>query len=38
MEHYNMNLNLKVWRQKNNKTKGEFKMYRVEDISLKCLS
>jgi succinate dehydrogenase / fumarate reductase iron-sulfur subunit len=30
MEHYNMNLNLKVWRQKNNKTKGEFKMYRVE--------
>jgi succinate dehydrogenase / fumarate reductase iron-sulfur subunit len=32
MEHYNMNLNLKVWRQKNNKTKGEFKMCR-EDIS-----
>lgn len=33
MEHYNMNLNLKVWRQKNSKTAGEFKMYRVENIS-----
>lgn len=33
MEHYNMNLNLKVWRQKNSKTNGEFKMYRVENIS-----
>ncbi|MBS1640769.1 MAG: succinate dehydrogenase/fumarate reductase iron-sulfur subunit [Bacteroidetes bacterium] len=33
MEHYNMNLNLKVWRQKNSNTKGEFKMYRVENIS-----
>ena len=33
MEHYNMNLNLKVWRQKNTKSKGEFKMYRVENIS-----
>jgi len=33
MEHYNMNLNLKVWRQSNAKSKGEFKMYRVENIS-----
>ncbi len=33
MEHYNMNLNLKVWRQKNKTTKGAFKMYRVENIS-----
>ncbi|MBX2930603.1 MAG: succinate dehydrogenase/fumarate reductase iron-sulfur subunit [Chitinophagaceae bacterium] len=33
MEHYNMNLNLKVWRQKNSNTKGSFKMYRVENIS-----
>lgn len=33
MQHYNMNLNLKVWRQKNSKTTGEFKMYRVENIS-----
>lgn len=28
-----MNLNLKVWRQKNKNTKGTFKMYRVENIS-----
>jgi succinate dehydrogenase / fumarate reductase iron-sulfur subunit len=28
-----MNLNLKVWRQKNTSSKGEFKMYRVENIS-----
>jgi succinate dehydrogenase / fumarate reductase iron-sulfur subunit len=33
MEHYNMNLNLKVWRQINKNTKGTFKMYRVENIS-----
>jgi succinate dehydrogenase / fumarate reductase iron-sulfur subunit len=33
MEHYNMNLNLKVWRQKNKNTKGTFEMYRVENIS-----
>lgn len=33
MEHYTMNLNLKVWRQQNNKSKGGFKMYRVENIS-----
>jgi succinate dehydrogenase / fumarate reductase iron-sulfur subunit len=33
MEHYNMNLNLKVWRQQNKNTKGNFKMYRVENIS-----
>ncbi len=33
MEHYNMNLTLKVWRQKNNKTKGSFETYQVRDIS-----
>jgi succinate dehydrogenase / fumarate reductase iron-sulfur subunit len=33
MEHYNMNLNLKVWRQNNKNSKGAFKMYRVENIS-----
>ena len=33
MEHYNMNLTLKVWRQKNNKTKGSFENYQVRDIS-----
>jgi succinate dehydrogenase / fumarate reductase iron-sulfur subunit len=33
MEHYNMNLTLKVWRQKNNKTKGDFQTYQVKNIS-----
>ncbi len=33
MQHYNMNLTLKVWRQKNSKTKGSFETYRVKDIS-----
>src|SRR6187399_2637013 len=33
MEHYHMNLNLKVWRQKNTSSKGGFKLYRVENIS-----
>src|SRR5471030_1402159 len=33
MEHYNMNLTLKVWRQKNNKAKGSFETYQVSDIS-----
>lgn len=33
MEHYNMNLTLKVWRQKNSKTKGYFETYQVTDIS-----
>ncbi|MCY7422152.1 MAG: succinate dehydrogenase/fumarate reductase iron-sulfur subunit [Chitinophagaceae bacterium] len=28
-----MNLTLKVWRQKNNKTKGSFETYQVRDIS-----
>lgn len=28
-----LNLNLKIWRQKNNKQKGEFKEYKVSDIS-----
>ena len=33
MEHYNMNLNLKVWRQPNSQAKGEFESYQVENIS-----
>ncbi|MCY7292474.1 MAG: succinate dehydrogenase/fumarate reductase iron-sulfur subunit [Ferruginibacter sp.] len=33
MEHYHMNLTLKVWRQKNNKAKGSFETYKVKDIS-----
>ena len=33
MSHTTMNLNLKVWRQKNTKTPGAFEMYRVENIS-----
>jgi succinate dehydrogenase / fumarate reductase iron-sulfur subunit len=33
MEHYNMNLTLKVWRQKNKNTKGGFETYQVTDIS-----
>jgi len=33
MEHYNMNLTLKVWRQKNKKTSGKFSTYDVKDIS-----
>ena len=33
MEHYNMNLTLKVWRQKNSKSKGNFETFDVKDIS-----
>lgn len=33
MEHYNMNLTLKVWRQTNSKTSGSFETYQVKDIS-----
>lgn len=33
MEHYNMNLKLKVWRQKNSKSKGNFETFEVENIS-----
>ena len=33
MEHYNMSLNLKVWRQKNSQTKGNFENYKVDGIS-----
>ena len=33
MEHYNMNLTLKVWRQDNNKSEGKFETYSVSDIS-----
>ena len=33
MEHYHMNLTLKVWRQKNSKAKGKFETYKVNNIS-----
>jgi succinate dehydrogenase / fumarate reductase, iron-sulfur subunit len=33
MEHYNMNLTLKVWRQKNADSNGSFETYSVKDIS-----
>jgi succinate dehydrogenase / fumarate reductase, iron-sulfur subunit len=33
MEHYKMNLTLKVWRQRNSKDNGNFETYQVKDIS-----
>ena len=33
MEHYTMNLTLKVWRQKSSKDKGSFETYKVSEIS-----
>jgi succinate dehydrogenase / fumarate reductase, iron-sulfur subunit len=33
MEHYNMNLTLKVWKQRNSKEKGNLETYNVKDIS-----
>ncbi len=33
MDHYNMNLTLKVWRQKNAEARGGFETYDVKDIS-----
>jgi succinate dehydrogenase / fumarate reductase iron-sulfur subunit len=33
MEHYTMNLTLKVWKQKNSSDKGGFETYKVKDIS-----
>ncbi len=33
MEHYSMNLTLKVWRQKNSNSKGNFETYEAKDIS-----
>ncbi|HXB43914.1 MAG TPA: succinate dehydrogenase/fumarate reductase iron-sulfur subunit, partial [Puia sp.] len=33
MEHYIMNLTLKVWRQKNKSQRGSFETYEVNDIS-----
>src|SRR5215203_3354519 len=33
MQHYSMNLNLKVWRQKDNASAGGFETYDVSDIS-----
>ncbi|MEO6916482.1 MAG: succinate dehydrogenase/fumarate reductase iron-sulfur subunit [Chitinophagaceae bacterium] len=33
MEHYTMNLKLKVWKQKNNKASGAFQTFEVGDIS-----
>jgi succinate dehydrogenase / fumarate reductase, iron-sulfur subunit len=33
MEHYTMNLTLKVWKQKNANSRGSFETYQVKDIS-----
>jgi succinate dehydrogenase / fumarate reductase iron-sulfur subunit len=33
MQHYTMNLTLKVWRQTNRRDKGHFETYRVQNIS-----
>ena len=33
MEHYTMNLTLKVWKQKNSKEKGRFETYPVKNVS-----
>ncbi|MBS1761486.1 MAG: succinate dehydrogenase/fumarate reductase iron-sulfur subunit [Bacteroidetes bacterium] len=33
MEHYDMNLTLKVWKQKNSTSKGKFETYKVDHIS-----
>ncbi|WP_243745530.1 succinate dehydrogenase/fumarate reductase iron-sulfur subunit [Segetibacter sp. 3557_3] len=33
MEHYNMDLTLKIWRQKNRQSKGGFRTYEVKNIS-----
>lgn len=33
MEHYKMNLTLKIWRQKNTNTPGRFETYTIQDIS-----
>lgn len=33
MQHYSMNLTLKVWRQKDNASAGRFETYQVKDIS-----
>jgi succinate dehydrogenase / fumarate reductase iron-sulfur subunit len=33
MEHYTMNLTLKVWRQENGQAAGKFETYKVSDIS-----
>ena len=33
MEHYSMNLTLKVWKQQNKSSKGRFETYTVNDIS-----
>ncbi len=33
MEHYHMNLNLRVWRQKNSQANGDLESYKVKDVS-----
>jgi succinate dehydrogenase / fumarate reductase, iron-sulfur subunit len=33
MDHYKMNLTLKIWKQKNSESKGGFETYNVQDIS-----
>ena len=36
MEKKSLNLTLKIWRQENAKTKGEFKTYQIKNISPDC--
>ncbi len=36
MSSKSLNLTLKVWRQKDAKTKGQFETYQVKDISIEC--
>jgi succinate dehydrogenase / fumarate reductase, iron-sulfur subunit len=33
MDHYNMNLTLKIWRQKNTRSAGRFELYKLENVS-----
>ena len=33
MDHYKMNLTLRIWRQKNARSAGKFETYKIEDIS-----
>ena len=35
MEHYNMDLTLKVWKQKNSDAKGSFENFQVKTFHLK---
>jgi succinate dehydrogenase / fumarate reductase iron-sulfur subunit len=33
MDHYKMNLTLKIWRQKNTRSAGQFELYKLDNIS-----